>query len=329
MTTRAYLVHGRMDETMTTTSTLAALPTWSSEIAVRTTLVESFLAGRSARTLEGYRADLGDFARHLGEDSPEAAARRLLAHGKGRANETAHAYRADLVARGLAPATVNRRLAAVRSLVKVARLFGVVDFTLDVESVKSQPYRDTRGPGRVGVRLLLDELASRTDAKAVRDLALVRLLYDLGLRRGEAVSLDLADVDLAAGTVSVIGKGRTEREALTLPEPTKAALADWVAVRGPEAGPLFTNLDRAGKGSRLTGRSVARVLAAAGAAVGLRVRPHGLRHAAITEALDATDGNVRAVQRFSRHRDLRVLSRYDDARQDLGGEVARLVAARV
>ena len=314
---------------MTTTSTLAVLPTWSSEIAVRTTLVESFLAGRSARTLEGYRADLLDFARYLGADSPETAARRLLEGGKGKANETAHAYRADLLARGLAPATVNRRLAALRSLAKVARLFGVVDFTVDVESVKSQAYRDTRGPGRVGVRRLLDELASRTDAKAARDLALVRLLYDLGLRRGEAVALDLADVDLAAGTVSVIGKGRTEREALTLPEPTKAALAAWIAVRGEAAGPLFPNADRAGKGSRLTGRSVARVLAAVGDAVGLRVRPHGLRHAAITEALDATGGNVRAVQRFSRHRDLRVLSIYDDARQDLGGEVARLVAARV
>ncbi len=43
-------------------------------------------------------------------------------------------------------------------------------------------------------------------------------------------------------------------------------------------------------------------------------------------ALDLTGGNVRAVQRFSRHRDLRVLNLYDDNRQDLGGEVAALVA---
>ena len=59
------------------------------------------------------------------------------------------------------------------------------------------------------------------------------------------------------------------------------------------------------------------------------VRPHGLRHAAITEALERTNGNLRLVQRFSRHRDVRVLEVYDDNRTDLGGEVARLVAAAV
>ena len=63
-----------------------------------------------------------------------------------------------------------------------------------------------------------------------------------------------------------------------------------------------------------------------GAAVGLSVRPHGLRHAAITAALDLT-GDLRAVQRFSRHRDVRVLTRYDDNRADLGGVVARTVAS--
>ena len=62
-----------------------------------------------------------------------------------------------------------------------------------------------------------------------------------------------------------------------------------------------------------------------GEAVGIRARPHGLRHAAITEALDrGTD--VRAVQRFSRHRDLRVLLVYDDNREDLGGKVACALA---
>ncbi len=58
----------------------------------------------------------------------------------------------------------------------------------------------------------------------------------------------------------------------------------------------------------------------------IRVRPHGLRHAAITEALALTGGDLRAVGRYSRHRDLRVLALYDDSRADLAGEVARKVA---
>jgi hypothetical protein len=57
-----------------------------------------------------------------------------------------------------------------------------------------------------------------------------------------------------------------------------------------------------------------------------RVRPHGFRHHAITRALDLTSGDLRRVQRFSRHRDPRTVLRYDDNRRDLGGEVASLVA---
>ncbi|HVT40002.1 MAG TPA: hypothetical protein VHE78_13215 [Gemmatimonadaceae bacterium] len=53
---------------------------------------------------------------------------------------------------------------------------------------------------------------------------------------------------------------------------------------------------------------------------------HGLRHAAITHALDVCAGDVRKVQKFSRHRDLRTLTVYDDNRQDVAGEVAKLVA---
>jgi integrase/recombinase XerC len=97
-------------------------------------------------------------------------------------------------------------------------------------------------------------------------------------------------------------------------------------VRGQEPGPLFTNFDRARKGRRLTGTSIYRLVRGLGRRAGLTVRPHGLRHAAITEALDLTGGDVRAVQRFSRHRDLKVLMVYDDNRRDLGGQVARLVA---
>jgi len=290
-------------------------------------LVEAFLAGRKKTTLEAYRQDLEDFRRFVGAADVETAARLLLARGHGEANALGLAYRADLVERELSAATVNRRLAALRSVVKLARSFGLVPWTLEVGSLKAEPYRDTRGPGRTGFRRLLDELDSRLDEKARRDRAAVRLLYDLGLRRGEVVSLDVENVDLKAGTVAVLGKGRSAREFLTLPEPTKAALRDWLVARGTEPGPVFVNFDRAGKGRRLTGRSLHRIVQGLGKAAGLDVRPHGLRHAAITEALDLTKGDVRKVQRFSRHRDLRVLNRYDDNRQDLGGEVARLVAA--
>lgn len=290
-------------------------------------LVAAFLEGRNPRTIDAYRQDLEDFRAFLRVPTTDDAARLLLGSGQGSANETALAYRTDLLSRTLAPATINRRLAAVRSLVKLARLLGIVGWTLDVGGVKAERYRDTKGPGRVGVVRLFGALEGQTTGKAIRDVAILRLLFDLALRRGEVVSLDLADLDLEAGTVAVLGKGRTQRTKLTLPKPTKAALEHWLLLRGSTPGPLFPSFDRAQKGTRLTGRSVARLVAEVGRLAGLgTVRPHGLRHAAITEALTLTRGDVRAVQRFSRHRDLRVLTVYDDNREDLGGEVARLVA---
>jgi len=61
-------------------------------------------------------------------------------------------------------------------------------------------------------------------------------------------------------------------------------------------------------------------------AAGVRTRPRGLRHYAVTRALDLTNGDLRRAQRFSRHRDPRTLLRYDDNRRGLGGEMAGLVA---
>jgi integrase/recombinase XerC len=290
-------------------------------------LVASFLAGRNERTLRAYRNDLEDFRCYLKAGDVDEAARILLSRGHGEANALVLAYRADMLARKLQAATVNRRLAAVRSLVKLARTLGMVPWSIEVENLKAQAYRDTRGPGRQGFRRLMEEAGSRTDRKALRDRAVLRLLHDLALRRAEVVALDMEDVDLESGSVTILGKGRTQKERLSLPEPTKAALASWIDARGTEPGPLFLNFDRAGKGERLTGTGLYLVVRDLGRKAGLTVRPHGLRHAGITEALDLTNGNIRAVQRYSRHRDMRILNVYDDNRADLGGDVARLVAA--
>jgi len=289
-------------------------------------LVESFLSGRKPTTMSTYRQSLEDFAGFLGAASIDEAASAILSRSHGEANYLALRYRADLVERDLAASTVNIRLAALRSLVKLARTLGLVVWQLEVANVKTKAYRDTRGPGRDGIRSLFTEAGTRDDAKGLRDVAIVRLLHDLGLRRAEVVGLDLEDVDLDAGAVFVVGKGRTEKERHTLPDPTAAVLGAWIDVRGTEPGPLFINFDRAGKGRRLSGRSVHRIVTGLGNQAGVKAHPHGLRHAAITEALDKTNGDVRRVQKFSRHADVRTLSLYDDNRQDLAGEVARLVA---
>lgn len=289
-------------------------------------LVERFLAGRTATTREAYRGDVQDFADWLGAE-PAKAVEQLLASAPGQANALVLDYVNHQRNAGRAPSTINRRLAALRSLVKMARMLGLVSWSIEVAGEKAQSYRDTRGPGLQGVRRLLGHISDQEGDKAVRDRAIIRCLHDLGLRRGELVSLDLEHLDLGACTLSVLGKGRKGRELLTLPHETTAALDDWIDVRGGEPGPLFVNFDRAGKGQRLSATSVYRLVRGLGDQAGLRARPHGLRHSAITAVLDLSNGDVRAAQRFSRHLDLRTLRLYDDNREDLGGKMARLVAA--
>ena len=143
------------------------------------------------------------------------------------------------------------------------------------------------------------------------------------------MALDVASIDLDTGTVDVLGKGKTETVMMTLPDPTREALAAWLDVRGWEPGPLFVRLDRAArKPTRLTGTAVYQIVQALGSKAKLSrsVAPHALRHTAITTALDKTGGDVRTVQRFSRHADTRTLLLYDDRRKDLAGDVAKLVA---
>ena len=144
------------------------------------------------------------------------------------------------------------------------------------------------------------------------------------------VELDLEHLDLERGRLAIRGKGRAEREWLTLPAPTRHALADWLESRSPQPGPLFVNVDRARKGSgRLTPQSVYRIVRSLGQKAGLGdVRPHGLRHAAITAALDGGH-DLRTVARYSRHRSIQTLTIYDDNRQDLAGMVAADVASTI
>lgn len=109
-------------------------------------------------------------------------------------------------------------------------------------------------------------------------------------------------------------------------------LQTWIALRGREPEPLFLQVCKGGgvlAGRRLSGDGVHKVLQEMGAKLGAVIRPHGLRHAAITAALDETNGNVRAAREFSGHASVEVLMIYDDNRKDVGGEVASKVVRRI
>jgi len=344
----------------TYTAELASVPSVPADVAVLPhsedvrDLMQHWLDGRDPATIAGYRADLADLAAFLrGADgrplvppaarrTPEQAAQAARvaiaaltatgnARGPGKANALVLAYRASLIGRGVAPRTINRRMSAIRSMLKVGRMVGIINWSVEVENTNVASVRDTRGPGRDAIAEMMRALAGRArdgDALALRNFAILRLIYDLGLRRGEVASLDIEHWEPKRRRLMVIGKKRVEREPMDdVPVETARALDAWVAARGSDPGALFVSLDPRTRGHRLTGWSVWDMVTTLAASLNLKARPHGVRHTAITDVLDKSDGDVRAAQRFSRHARLDTLQVYDDNRQNLGGQLAAKIAA--
>ena len=266
---------------------------------VNVDLDADWLATLAATTATTYRAAVARFAGWLG-CAPGDVPRVLFDAGRGDAARLARRYRAALLAERLAPATINVRLAALRSLVAVGRAIGLIEWGLEVPAVRAVTYRDTRGPGLAGARAMLAATAaSRGIARQCRDSLLIRLLVDLGLRRAEVAGLAPGDIEYdaagAACALHVVGKGYRQRLRIALPAETSGALARWLQLRGAEPGPLL----------RLTPRGIAKAVARIGGRAGVRATPHALRRVSITAALDATGGDVRRVRAHSRTRERR------------------------
>jgi len=165
------------------------------------------------------------------------------------------AVRSRLADGRYAPATANRHLAALRGVLKECWRLGYVtadDFrrAADLEAIRGS--RLPRGRALKGgeVRALFDScLQPARPAQAtiaVRDAALLAILYGSGLRRAEVVALDLEHVDREHGTITVRGKGNKERLGY-ITGGGLSALHDWLTIRGDADGPLFWPVHRSGR----------------------------------------------------------------------------------
>lgn len=293
-------------------------------------VVELFLTGRAAGTATAYRQDLRRFARFLAKRGPAAvrsAVRELIRAGHGNATELAERFKGEM-RRVSSTATVNRRLSTLRSLTATAQAIGAIDWTLAIKPMRATAYRDTRGPGRPAVQRMLKAAKRPGGAKAARDMALIGLLYGMALRREEVVELNVENVDLDRPAVSIVGKGRTEREWLDVPLEVQEAIATWLTFNGGDGDdPLFVTWSRAADPqARLTGNGLYALIRALGAAVGVKATPHGLRHTAITDAI-LMGKTLPDVAKFSRHRNLRTLQTYYDQLAGTALEISTALVA--
>jgi len=246
--------------------------------------IERFLAspGLADSTRRSYRFDLRDFSGWLADRDAEIEEVdvRILAD-----------YAAELgrARRGLAPATIARRLSTVRSFLR---------FPLGPSRVPDTPFAPRRprhlpdAPKQAEVERLIDGL-SGDGALALRNATILELVYSAGLRSAEAVRLDLGDVDFEQEHVRVQGKGGKER---IVPLGERAAYA--VALYLREARPALARgaddaLFLSARGRRLDTSTLRRLLP----------HPHRLRHSFATHLLEG-GADLRTIQELLGHASL-------------------------
>jgi integrase/recombinase XerD len=260
--------------------------------------LEAFLALLAARcsprTVDAYRRDLGRLSTFLGKRLAGATVVEL------------EAYIAELRAEGLSPATIARRTAAARSFFRHLQLLGTRDDNPAAELALPRRVRRlprTLSPGEAE-RLIA--AANGVAPRALRDRALVELLYGAGIRVSEAVGLERSGVDLDERLVRVMGKGGKER-IVPVGRPAAEALRRYLARGRPfldrrHRPELFLNA----KGGALTRAGVFLVLRRLADEAGLepgRVHPHLLRHSFATHLLEG-GADLRTVQELLGHADL-------------------------
>ncbi|MGH9167478.1 MAG: site-specific tyrosine recombinase XerD [Acidimicrobiia bacterium] len=267
--------------------------------------VEEFLValsaerGLAANTLEAYRRDLRQYLGFLEGRPPDPdAVSHFLSH---------------LRERGLRPASVGRKLAAVRGLHRflVAEGMAEEDPTVWIDS----PRRATGLPKALGVDEVEALLGAPDSSEALgrRDRAMLEFLYATGARVSEAVRVDLAELDLEGGTALLTGKGAKQRM-VPVGRPACRAIAvylpDRMALRrgGRDPGRVFLNA----WGRPITRQGVWGIVRRHAARAGLpseRISPHVLRHSAATHMVEG-GADLRTVQEMLGHASIRTTQVY-------------------
>jgi integrase/recombinase XerD len=267
-----------------------------------------FERGLSRNTLEAYRTDLLQFGRFLER-------RRLSALTTGPAD--VGDFLAELAAGvgGRPPAstaTIHRKTACLRSFYRHMRREGLRDS--DPTAALSAPRRSRKLP-HVLTRGEIDRLLEQphgTEPAALRDRALLELMYACGLRASEAIALEPTDVDLEERVLRARGKGSKER---VVPIGQAAARAVRIyrergrprLVKGSQESRLFVNF----RGGALTRQGLYKIVRRHALAAGLadRMSPHTLRHTFATHLL-AGGCDLRSVQEMLGHADVSTTQLY-------------------
>lgn len=287
------------------------------------TILRAWFEGKADHTIRSYQHDLEAFAlylsRALGTEyrlTVSQALHALFSQPVASAHDIVLGFRHHLLSVRLSTQSVNRHLATLRSLSKLARMLGMMTWAIEVPGVRNERRRQTQGPTVDDVRRMLAATSGDTEEET-RAFAIVTVMYCLALRVAETCGLNLEDTDLVQGTTWILGKGQRERELVPLPQSVIIAIRRYLEHRGTSAGPLFQTRGHRGKSrdGRLETRSVLRIVRELGQRVGLHVWCHALRHTSITQAAELGQRaglGLDKIRAHSRHRSIVTLMVYID-----------------
>lgn len=264
-------------------------------------LVES---GLSELTVKNYVADLKHLASWLAENGGGSV---LITSG-----EDIEAYRADLVTnKAHPPATVNRRLQAIRKFFRYALERGLVDTdpSLGIRLLPQSRSQGPRGLDRSEVERLLGAVKQGNSRLVQRDNAIIQVMLQTGIRVGELTTLRVVDIQLSGngGLLRIGGEGKSEAREVPLNGAAQDAIAAYLAERGESSSDhLFLSV----QGGPLSARSVQRLVGAYAQAAGLKdVRTYTLRQTCGQRLLSDT-GDLHLVARLLGHKRLETAVKY-------------------
>jgi integrase/recombinase XerC len=276
----------------------AALPARMREAVDEFARHLSHVESRSANTVRAYVADLVSLLDH--------AARMGYAEPGDLDLTTIRSWLAKQRTMGAARTTLARRTAAARAFSAWAHRAGLLAADAAAHLATPKAHRELPGVLRSDQAAALLAAPGRdTSPLALRDRALLELLYATGARISEICGLDTGDIDHARRLVRVLGKGGKERS-VPYGIPADRAVDDWLRHGRPVlARPAARDALLVGaRGGRLQATIARRIVSGYAQAAGLpRVSPHGLRHSAATHLLEG-GADLRAVQELLGHASL-------------------------
>ena len=221
------------------------------------------------------------------------------------------------LAAAYAPATANRVICALRGTLKAAWRLGQIeagDYTRAADIAPVNGYRIPAGRelSQGEITALMANCEADPRPAGARDGAIIALMYAGGLRREEVINLDLTDYTPQDGRLTLIGKRNKQRTAY-LVNGAARAMADWLAVRGDNPGPLFLAISKGGKigSERLTTQAIYNMLARRADLAGVRkFSPHDLRRTFVSDLLDA-GADIATVAKMAGHSSVSTTARYD------------------